>query len=129
MTTLPTMYVFTVEGDTTDADYTGVTKRVTATGAEYRIVGPLAEVLKKLDDNLTREFDNQSAECLQAAGAMADEIKRLRDQLLKITTSDQYKAAWDNGWEAALGSLPPRENVHPDLAKSPADKADIRERV
>jgi hypothetical protein len=33
---LPVLYVVNVEGDTGDADYTGVTKRITARGAEYR---------------------------------------------------------------------------------------------
>jgi len=41
------MYVVKVDGDTTDADYTGVSKRTTATGAEYKIVGVLAEILRR----------------------------------------------------------------------------------
>ena len=49
MTNLPTMYVITIDGDKSDADYTGVSKRITLTGAEYKIVGPLAEALRRAE--------------------------------------------------------------------------------
>ena len=124
MSELPTIFVVTVEGDHSDDDYTGVTKRITSTGAEYRIVGPLADALRRHDDNLDSAFQRAYGEALniraevpfeflnapagevdmetyEAVRAMAQEIKRLRSALLKITTGDQYKAAWDNGYEAA----------------------------
>ena len=43
MTDIPLMYVVTCDGDTSDADYLGVSKSLTATGSQYRIVGPLAK--------------------------------------------------------------------------------------
>jgi hypothetical protein len=134
---LPVLYVVNVEGDTGDADYTGVTKRITARGAEYRIVGALAEALKRSEDGLTAAFNNQYTDCLairsevpgyflidasdgsdietyEAVRGMAVEIQRLRALLVKITTSEEYKAAWDNGYQAGLEQA---EFVQPDLAK------------
>ncbi len=54
MTCLPVMYVITVDGDKSETDYTGVTKRITATGAQYQIVGPLAEAIKSSADEIER---------------------------------------------------------------------------
>jgi hypothetical protein len=54
MTDYPTTYVVTVDGDTSDPDYTGVTKRITATGAQYQIVGPLAAAIKSSADEIER---------------------------------------------------------------------------
>jgi hypothetical protein len=62
MSKLPTMFVVTVEGDHSDDDYTGVTKRITSTGAEYRIVGPLADALRRHDDSLYSAFQRAYGE-------------------------------------------------------------------
>lgn len=50
MSDLPTMYVVRIDGDDSDPDYTGVSKIATATGYEWRIVGPLAEALRRTED-------------------------------------------------------------------------------
>jgi hypothetical protein len=48
MSELPIMYVLDIDGDTTDADYIGVSKKITATGARYTIVGPIAQHLSAM---------------------------------------------------------------------------------
>ena len=103
MSEFPTMFVVTVEGNHSDDDYTGVTKRITSTGAEYRIVGPLADALRRHDDNLDSAFQRAYGEALniraevpfeflnapagdvdmetyEAVRAMAQEIARLRGE-------------------------------------------------
>lgn len=57
MTDFETVYVIRIDGDTTDADYTGVSKTITATGAEWRVAGPLAKALKNFEDALKNELD------------------------------------------------------------------------
>ena len=97
----PNVFCVVVEGDSSDDDYTGVTKRVTPTGAEYRIVGPLADALRRHDDNWDSAFQRAYGEALniraevpfeflnapagevdmetyEAVRAMAQEITRLR---------------------------------------------------
>ena len=99
----PNVFCVVVEGDSSDDDYTGVTKRVTPTGAEYRIVGPLADALRRHDDSLDSAFERAYGEALniraevpfeflnapagevdmetyEAVRAMAQEIARLRGE-------------------------------------------------
>jgi hypothetical protein len=133
MTCFPVMYVITVDGDKSDPDYTGVTKRITATGAQYQIVGPLAEALKGVEEQrdpawsaherlygvfigvrneipgyfLIDAEDGANIETNEAVRSMAQEIKRLRGMLVKITSGDQYRSAWDAGYDAAMSEKVP----------------------
>ena len=115
MTDLQMMYVVRIDGDDSDPDYTGVTKIATATGYEWRIVGPLAEALKHREDewrcrrvaleadaasarkgasvNYDRamEAENQRGDCSE----MTD-INALIEQLrLRAKFRDDYAAPFD----------------------------------
>ena len=46
MADLAVVYVVRVDGDTSDADNLFVSKRITGTGAEYRLTGPLAKAIE-----------------------------------------------------------------------------------
>ena len=46
MSDLAVVYVIRVDGDTSDADNLFVSKRITATGAEYSLSGPLAKAIE-----------------------------------------------------------------------------------
>ena len=104
MVDIPVMYVVFVEGDTSEPDYIGVTKSITPIGAEYRIVGPLANAMKKAEDNLIDAYhraygevlniraevpdgflfvadDGTGIETYEAVRDMAKEIERLRKQV------------------------------------------------
>jgi hypothetical protein len=89
MTCLPIMYVITVDGDKSEPDYTGVTKRITATGAQYQIVGPLAEAIKSRADEierLRRERD-EARTALATAQAALEAQKNAIFQPLPGTTN------------------------------------------
>lgn len=64
-------FVFEVEGDKSDADYLGVSKTLTATGAIYHVQGPLAKAIARA---LMEERD---ATRNAALDALATEWERL----------------------------------------------------
>ena len=63
---LPVMYTIHINGDNSDADYTGVSKIATLTGYEWRIVGPLAEALKRHEDTYRDKIAALEADAIAA---------------------------------------------------------------
>jgi hypothetical protein len=48
------VYSFFMEGDETSHRYTGVHKKITATGAEWNVTGPLAKAIRAIEREAER---------------------------------------------------------------------------
>jgi hypothetical protein len=97
MANLPTMYVIFVDGDTSGSKYTGVSKRTTAKGAEYKIVGVLAEILRRTE---TKNW-------IAGRDAAADEIDcgcAYREQATASTKHSRYSVCQQSECLARLAA-------------------------
>ncbi len=70
------MYVVHIDGDDSDPDDTGVAKIAKSTGYEWRIVGPLAEALKRHEDS----YRDRIAALEADARAARRRVRELQDR-------------------------------------------------
>lgn len=97
----PNVFCVVVEGDSSDDDYTGVTKRVTPTGAEYRIVGPLAAAIARALDEAKAEGKRKEREqCAKIAELfLLSEVYGTAAQDVSFWVSDAIRARGEkNEW-------------------------------
>lgn len=76
MREIPEAFVFDLDGDSSDGDYLGVSKTITATGAAYKVQGPLAKAFARaLMEAEARGMEKERERCatlVEDLGAIID---------------------------------------------------------
>jgi hypothetical protein len=101
------VFTFHMDGDTSNPKVYGVYKKLTATGTEWRVVGPLAKTIHRMLAEITRERDEARAEAerLKQSEILGREVLLpvKREQSLRVA-QEAEKLGFERGIQGAVAA-------------------------